>query len=121
MATLPVEATLANAQVSQLTAKIAIRTQLITLQDAMGLEPSDEFDIEEVTLPSKETFEPLAKYQALAIANRADYKSSTAQVNAAKAAEQAAKLNLMPQVSVTGTFNAPVMQTSSSIGSSPAG
>lgn len=101
---LPVEASLANAQVAMLTAKNTIRTQLVALQDAMGMEPGGEFDIQDVEAPKKVLLDSLDKYQVLAVKSRPDLLANQAQITAAKAEEQSAKINTLPHVAINGSY-----------------
>jgi len=101
----PVEASLANAKVAQLSAKNTIQTQLVALQDAMGLQPGGDFDIQEVSAPKQELLDPLDKYLGIALKSRPDFQAFAAQIIAAKAEEQAAKINIWPHVSVNGAYD----------------
>jgi outer membrane protein TolC len=104
---LPVEASLANAQVAQLTAKNAARTDAITLQQAMGIRANDGFDIKDVPNPTPLAMKSLDEYRKLAMANRPDLIAAQAAIKAAKAQVTSAKISMYPRPYVTGNITQP--------------
>ena len=68
----PVEAQLANARVSLLSAKNAVRTSALQLQNTMGVSTQPGFDIQEVDNVPEPKIDPLQTYVAAALVARPD-------------------------------------------------
>ena len=101
---LPVEAQLANARVSLLTARNLVRTSALQLQIAIGLSPQAGFDIAEVEgVPSPEVGALQLNVSSALIA-RPDILQSKATAGAARATLKAARLNLSPRPVITGQY-----------------
>jgi outer membrane protein len=101
---LPVEAQLANARVSQLTAENAVRTASLTLQNTMGLSPTPGFDVQDVETMPKVNVEQLKQYVDAALKTRPDVLQSQAGSGAARASLRAARINLYPRPVITGQY-----------------
>lgn len=99
---LPVEAQLANARVSLLTAQNAVRTSALSLQSAIGLAPTPGFDVQEVAVPADagQAVEPkllaLSEYLSQAAAARPDVTEAQAAYGSARASVRSARINLYP-------------------------
>lgn len=101
---LPVEAQLANARVSLLTAQNLVRTSALQLQIAVGLSPQAGFDIAEVEgVPSPEVGALQLNVSSALIA-RPDILQSKASTGAAGASLKAARLNLYPRPVISGQY-----------------
>lgn len=101
---LPVEAQLANARVTQLIAENEVRTASLTLQNAMGLSPTAEFDLQDVdNVPKVETGQ-LKQYVDAALKVRPDVLQTQAGTGAARASVRAARINLYPRPVITGLY-----------------
>ncbi len=101
---LPVEAQLANAQVSLLSARNSVRTSVIQLQNAMGLSPRPGFDIKEVTDISEPRMASLDDYTRQALTTRPDVLQSQASTGAARTSARAAGISLYPRFQVSADY-----------------
>jgi outer membrane protein TolC len=101
---LPVEAQLATARVSQLSAKNAVLTSAIKLQNVMGLPPQAGFSVQDVAEPAATEPVPLEDYARVALANRPDVQGAGASVEAARSSVQSAKIVFRPRPVVSGQF-----------------
>jgi len=99
---IPIEAELANAQVDDLSAKNAVRTSAIGLQQAMGLSPQSEFPIEDITVPAELAAPTLEESMAEALKQRPDIPQTKAGVESAKSSVKTAKIELYPRPVVNG-------------------
>jgi len=102
---LPIQAQLASAQVSQLSAHNAIRTALIALQSSMGSAIRPGFDIQEVTIPPLDKLQPLPVYLDLANKNRPDIRETHAAVQSAGESVTAARINMLPRPVIGGEYD----------------
>lgn len=101
---LPVEAELANARVSLLSAQNSVRTSALQLQTTMGLSPQPGFDIEEAGQPPSLDVRVLDGYVTKALAARPDILQSKASTGAARASLKAARFNLYPRPVISGQY-----------------
>jgi len=101
---LPVEAQLANARVSLLSAQNSVRTAAIQLQNQMGLAPQPGFDIREVESPSNAQIEALDMYVVSALKDRPDVLERQAGVGSARAEVRSARLSLYPRPVISGQY-----------------
>lgn len=101
---LPVEAQLANARVSLLSAQNAVRTASLTLQSTIGLSPRRGFDVADMDVTPSVEVKPLESYVNTAVAVRPDILQSKAGTGAARASLKAARLNLYPRPLISGTY-----------------
>lgn len=102
---LPIEAQLANAQVDRLAAKNAVRTAVISLQQAMGLPPQGEFPIQEVTVPTDAAVPALEECLAQAKTSRPDVRGLKAGMDSAKTSVKTAKIEMYPRPVVNGELD----------------
>lgn len=101
---LPVEAQLANAKVSRLSAQNTVRTTSLQLQNAMGLSPTPGFDIQDVPEPQAIDIKPLQNYVSSALTARPDILESKAGSGAARASLRAARINLYPRPVISAEY-----------------
>ncbi len=101
---LPVQAQLANARVTLLTAQNNVRTAALTLQGSMGLSPQPGFDVQEVETPPDPRIEALNTYMELALKTRPDIAQAQAGIGSAKASVRAARINLYPRPVVSANY-----------------
>ncbi|MCL5105627.1 MAG: TolC family protein [Armatimonadetes bacterium] len=101
---LPVEAQLANARVSLLSAKNAVRTSMLQLQNSMGVSTQPGFDIQEVSNVPEPRIDPLQSYVSAALVTRPDVSQFKAGVGAARASVKAARVNLYPRPVISGQY-----------------
>jgi len=101
---LPVEAQLASAVVSQLSTRNAVRTSALSLQSAIGLAPSADFDVQESDGSSLPDPASLEKQIADAVSHRPDLVQAEAQSGVARASVRAAKTSLYPRPVITGEY-----------------
>lgn len=101
---LPVEAQLANARVSLLTAQNQVRTAAIQLQNRLGLAPMSGFDVVEPSEWPEMELQPLEYYVARALNTRPDIESRQASLNAARAGVRSARISLYPRPVVTAEY-----------------
>ena len=102
---LPIQAQLANAQVSQLTAQNAIRTALIILQNSMGLPQRMNFAIQDFGVPTPMPVQSLTTYLELAMRNRPDVRELHAVMQSAQTSVTTARINRYPRPVVSGAYN----------------
>ncbi len=101
---LPVEAQLASARVSMVSAQNAVQMSAIRLQSEMGLTPRADFDVKEVDSTPNIELLPLETYLADAIAARPDIVAAQASVGSAKADVRASKISLYPKPTISGEY-----------------
>ena len=101
---LPMEAQLANARVSLLSAQNAVRTASLQLQNAMGLSPESGFDVQEAPAAPGIEVKPFESYVSTAVTVRPDVLESAANTGAARASVKAARINLYPRPVITGQY-----------------
>jgi outer membrane protein TolC len=101
------EVDLGNAQLSLAEASAAVRDARASLANAMGIDPTEDFDIERTGLDIL-NLAPwvLDSAETLALENRPDYKSSTYKLKAGQSALKAEARAGSPTVSLTGGYNA---------------
>lgn len=93
----PVDAQLANARVSVLTANNAVRTSILALQSAMGVTPKPGFDVQDVQSVTEPKLLALADYLSKAAAARPDVLEAQAGLGSARASVRSARINLYPR------------------------
>ncbi len=101
---LPVEAQLANAKVSQLSAQNAVRTSSLQLQNTMGLSPTPGFDIQDVQEPPEMQMKPIQNYVSNALNARPDVLQTKAGNGAARASLRAARIGLYPRPVISAEY-----------------
>jgi len=101
---LPVEAQLANARVSLITAQNGVRTALLALQTSIGLTPRPGFDIADVTQAPAAQVKPLEAYVSEALAARPDVLQTKAGAGAARASLRSARINLYPRPVISAQY-----------------
>lgn len=101
---LPVEAQLANARVSLITANNNVKTSLLALQTAIGLTPKPDFDIADVEKPPSLEMQPLEAWIKQAMAARPDVVAAKAGAGAARASLRAARINLYPRPVINAEY-----------------
>jgi outer membrane protein len=101
---LPVQAQLANAKVSLLSAQNSVRTAALALQDSMGLAPRPQFCVQEVETPPNPQMEALDAYMASALNARPDIAQSQAQIGASRASLRSARIGLYPRPVISGNY-----------------
>lgn len=101
----PVEAQLANAKVAQLSARNQVRVSLTELQRGMGVAPSADFAIVEITDPPKKTIPDQEACVREALKSRPDLDQAAASVTSSKASVKMAQLQITPQFLVNGRMN----------------
>lgn len=101
---LPVEAQLANAQVSRLAAENSVRTAAIQLQSTMGLKSQMVFSVVETDLPVTDT-NPLDNYIQTALANRPEIRQAEASLEIARSSVKSNRIQLYPRPAVDGQMN----------------
>lgn len=105
---LPLRAQLANARVSDLSARNDVLLAATDLQQAMGLTPEATFAIQEVPRPAlmeSPLFEPAL---AEALGKRPDLAAAQASVGAAEQSVKTAKIQKGAQLNVTGDYYNPL-------------
>jgi len=102
---IPIEAQLANAQVDDLTAKNAVRTSAISLQQAMGLPPQAEFPIADMNVAMDLAVPTLEDCLAQAKTLRPDVRQVKAGVDSAQSSVKTAKIEMNPRPVVTGQLD----------------
>jgi outer membrane protein TolC len=97
------EVDLGNAQLSRAEASAAVRDARATLANAMGIDPSEDFDVEraEPDVPQPASW-ALDSAETLAIDNRADRKSSAFMMESGRSALKAEARAKSPTVSLAG-------------------
>jgi outer membrane protein len=101
---LPVEAELANARVSLITAQNNVKTALLALQTTIGLMPQAGFDIEEAQPVANPDIGTLDAYVTKAIAARPDVLQAKAGAGAARASLRSARISLYPRPVISGQY-----------------
>lgn len=102
---LPVNAQLANAKVSLLSAKNNVNVALIQLQNTLGLNTTSNFDVKNIEENPSYDDLGLGKSIDAALNNRPDLRQHQASVGFVKAAEKIANMALRPQLSVTAQYD----------------
>jgi outer membrane protein TolC len=100
------EVDLGNAQLSRAEASSAVRDARASLANAMGIDQTEDFDIERAGLDIL-TLAPrvLDSAETLALENRPDYKSSALRMEAGRSTLKAESRANSPTVSLTGGYN----------------
>lgn len=101
---LPIEAQLASAHVSLLSAKNTVRTSKLDLQNNMGLLPQSNFDIQEVDNPPDVQINMLDSYIAEALKSRQDIAEAKAATGAARASVKSARIDLYPRPTISAEY-----------------
>lgn len=107
---LPIESSLAEAQFELLDALNNVRTTAILLQQSMGLDPREDFSVQE-TLPGDvaASLLPLEQYLTMAEQARPDLRQSYSAITAAKANVTTAKIVMYPRPVATAELVQPVL------------
>jgi outer membrane protein TolC len=100
------EVDLGNAQMSLVEASSNIRTAKATLANAMGLDPSEDFEIgrpglDILAVPE----EAVSSAEELAVENRPDYVASSFKINAGRSSLSAEARSNSPTISLSGGYN----------------
>jgi outer membrane protein TolC len=100
------EVDLGNAQLSHASASSDVRNARASLANAMGIDQTEDFDIERTGLDIL-TLDPavLDSAEALALENRPDYRSSALKMEAGRSTLKAEARANSPTVSLTGGYN----------------
>lgn len=101
---LPVEAQLASARVSLLSAQNSVRTSIIQLQNLMGLESQPGFDVLDVSDEDTLPIESLDDYIAAAVQSRPDILESKAATGASAASVKSARIALYPRPNISADY-----------------
>lgn len=93
-----------NAEVDLLAAQNQERVAMLTLRNLMGIGDDFAFDIAE---PSKERYEPpsLTECLAQALRQRPEVREAEWQRESAQVARQLARINALPVVNISGSYN----------------
>ena len=118
---LPVEAQLAQARVSLLSAQNTVRTSAIQLQSVMGLSSQPGFDVQEMETPPSAEIDPLASYVTTATASRPDILQYRAVTGAARASVRSARIALYPHPTISAEYQHSVSGGFSSSGTQVVG
>ncbi|MCE5324297.1 TolC family protein [bacterium] len=100
----PVEAELASAKVSLLSAQNTVRTSILDLQTSMGIRSSSGFDVAEVESIPETTVQPLDNYVTYAKNNRPDITQAQAQIGSTKATATAKRISLYPIPTISAGY-----------------
>jgi outer membrane protein TolC len=101
---LPMEAQLANARFSLITAQNKVRTAALALQSAIGSSPQAGFDVVDIDGVPEPAIQPLNDYEKAALAARADISQFKANSGAANASLRAARINLYPRPVINAEY-----------------
>jgi outer membrane protein len=93
-----------NARLSLINAKNNVRIKTIALNNAMGIDPGRQTEIEK-TLPPVPEIPSLAKAQEDSLKNRPELIKAEVDIEAAKARVRAEEANYFPTLSVNGAYN----------------
>lgn len=93
-----------NARLSLISAKNDVRIRTIALNNAMGIDPGRETEIED-SLPPVPEVPLLKKAEADAVKNRPELLKAGADIEAAKARVRAEEANYFPTLSANGAYN----------------
>ena len=100
------EVDLGNAKLSRASASSDVRNARASLANAMGIDPSEDFDIERTGLDIlKLDSAALESAETLALENRPDYKSSALKMEAGLSTLKAESRMGSPTISLTGGYN----------------
>ena len=102
---LTIDSSLANANVSLLSARNRYRTSLLNLQYSMGLFPTDDFDIVSISPEDNREILPISDYIKTAVASRPDLKGSEHAIKSATSNKKLAERELFPIVSINGEYH----------------
>jgi len=101
---LPIEAQLAGARVSLLSAKNKVRTSAIQLQNLMGLTSRMDFDIQDVDNDPVVEVHALEDYVKAALESRPDITQGRAATGAARASVRSARISLYPRPTISANY-----------------
>ena len=93
-----------NAKLGMINAKNCVRIRTITLNNAIGIEPGKETEIDD-TLPPASAVPTLEMAQEETLRNRPEMLKAEADIEAAKYRVQAEASNYYPTVSANGAYN----------------
>jgi len=102
---LPVEAQLASAQVSLLSARKSVKSALISLQSSMGLTPKTDFDIQDVLDTPLADIGTTDNLLDTAIKSRPDLVQSQSGVSIAKTSVKTARISIYPRPVISGAYS----------------
>lgn len=118
---LPIEAQLASARVSLLSAQSKVRSSAIQLQSVMGLETRQGFDIRDVSDEPKIEIGSLEDYLETGLKSRPDVLQSKAAADASRSSVRSARINLYPRPVISANYQRQVSGGFSSSGTQMVG
>jgi TolC family type I secretion outer membrane protein len=92
-----------NAKLGMINAKNGVRIRTITLNNAMGIDPGKETEIDD-TLPTPSPVPSLEKAQEETLKNRPEMLKAEADIEAAKYRVRAEESNYLPTLSANGAY-----------------
>ncbi|MCE5197946.1 MAG: TolC family protein [Armatimonadota bacterium] len=101
---LPIEAQLASARVSLLSAQNSLRTSAIELQKVMGVPSKSSFDVQEISDAPKTEIASLDDYITAASKSRPDIMQSHAATGAARASVRSSRIALYPRPVISANY-----------------
>ncbi len=101
---LPIEAQLASARVSLLSANNTVRTSCIQLQNLLGLSPKTGFEVEDVSDSPVVDARSLDDYVAAAMKSRPDVMQSKAATGVARASVRSSRISLYPRPVISANY-----------------
>lgn len=101
---LPIEAQLASARVSLLSAKNTVRTSAIDLENLIGLDIDSSFDVQDVEDMPNVEIKPLGEYLTSALKARPDILQAQAATGASKASVRSARIALYPRPIISANY-----------------
>lgn len=113
----PIEAQLASAKVSLLSAQNTVKTTLIDLQNIMGLSTKPNFDVKEVSAQPDMKLDSLDSYNQAAVKVRPDILQYQAAINSARASTRSARIELYPRPVISANYQRQVYGGYTSSGS----
>jgi TolC family type I secretion outer membrane protein len=94
-----------HAKLGLINAKNSLRIRTIALNNAMGIDPGKETEIDDTQPPATEVLPTLEKVQAEALKNRPEMQKTEADIEAAKSRVRAEESNYFPTLSANGAYN----------------
>jgi TolC family type I secretion outer membrane protein len=99
------EVEVANARVAQIQARNLVQLNQVTLANALGLEASTPFQVQDILNYEAVAIDPVA-LRAEALANRPELVQAQARIDAARAQLAGARAGYLPDLTVTGSYGA---------------
>jgi TolC family type I secretion outer membrane protein len=93
-----------SARLGRINAKNNVRTRTIALYNAMGADPGDELEIEDV-LAATASVTPFEQAKEEALKNRPEMRKAGSDIEAARARVRAEASNYLPTLSAGGAYN----------------